>query len=436
MEYLPFFPEGDPKKGSFSDILSRVLSKSRDIRLGLHHPVKAEATGGLQYQTTQKAHSVQWLCFTPPSGLPNADLLRAELLARALEYSNLLFREFSLISLWRTPEMPVGAHVLLGHLAEPLNQPTNILASLEQHRVQQNLQEFEDWREYYTCDALYRTWLKLEQANVEVPHGELSTEEKERAASAAQQALDAASSLLQRNNGLWLAGGDDMTEEAFDLEWLELQCTCALTSSAGSLLPDATVCTALTDALHYCGADVGVARQLTVDVSINTKDGSLVDVVLACLSVKGDGLSSSTEYDGGLLASVMAYAVKGELPHFRVGLVLEVLRLDAFHVDGERSQRVQAVYISQGLCRSCCLPELILRCMEMRSALASGGGPVDEDSLDLLELVASKEFELYRLFSQRQLQELLQFERNARISAMEYLEEEFQLSADNDKVIL
>lgn len=40
----------------------------------------------------------------------------------------------------------------------------------------------------------------------------------------------------------------------------------------------------------------------------------------------------------------------------------------------------------------------------MRSALASGESPVDEDSFDLLELVASKEFELYRLFSQRQLQ--------------------------------
>jgi hypothetical protein len=66
------------------------------------------------------------------------------------------------------------------------------------------------------------------------------------------------------NQGSWLAGGDDGTEEQFVSEWLELQCTCALTSSSGSLVPDATVCTALTDALHYCGADVGVERQLTV----------------------------------------------------------------------------------------------------------------------------------------------------------------------------
>lgn len=44
---------------------------------------------------------------------------------------------------------------------------------------------------------------------------------------------------------------------------------------------------------------------------------------------------------------------------------------------------------------------------QVRAALASGGGDgghVDDDSFDLLELVASKEFELYRLFSQRQLQ--------------------------------
>lgn len=59
----------------------------------------------------------------------------------------------------------------------------------------------------------------------------------------------------------------------------------------------------------------------------------------------------------------------GELPHFRVGLGLEVLRLDASYVDGERSQRVQAVYISQGLCRRCCLPEVILRCMEVCDTL-------------------------------------------------------------------
>lgn len=42
--------------------------------------------------------------------------------------------------------------------------------------------------------------------------------------------------------------------------------------------------------------------------------------------------------------------------------------------------------------------------LQVRAALAPGGGHVDEESFDLLELVASKEFELYRLFSQRQLQ--------------------------------
>lgn len=46
--------------------------------------------------------------------------------------------------------MPVGAHVLLGHLAEPLNQPTDALLSLDQLRVQENLQEFEEWVSIHT----------------------------------------------------------------------------------------------------------------------------------------------------------------------------------------------------------------------------------------------------------------------------------------------
>jgi hypothetical protein len=66
-----------------------------------------------------------------------------------------------------------------------------------------------------------------------------------------------------------------------------------------------------------------------------------------------------------IMAANGEWLFAGELPHFRVGLVLEVLRLDAWYVDGERSQHLQAVHITQGLCRRCCLPELILRCMEV-----------------------------------------------------------------------
>ncbi|BBN06716.1 nuclear pore complex protein Nup107 [Marchantia polymorpha subsp. ruderalis] len=421
IEYLPFISE-DGTKGSFSDIISRVLSKSRDIKSDSRPLAKVEISGQ-RLQTVRKAHAVQWLCFLPPPSLSSVEVLRAELLARALEYSNVLFREYSLSCLWRTPEMPVGAHVLLGHLAEPLNQPTDALLSLDQLRVQENLQEFEEWREYYACDALYRNWLKIEQGNSVVPSDELSSDEKERAATAAQQALDAASSLLQRNHGMWLAGVDDVAEDDLAPDWIELQCTGMLSSSSGSsLVPDASVCTALVDALYNCGAIQGVQRQLTVDVTVNGKDHSLVDILLRCLPVKGDGLGSNTDYDGGLLASIIAYAVKGELPHFRAGIVLEVLRLDAWYISGDGIQQVQAGYIVQGLCRRCCLPELILRSMQVKAALAAASVEVDDEDCDVLELVASKEYELYQLFSQRQLQELLQFERRARIYSLEVLE--------------
>ncbi|KAG6549031.1 hypothetical protein Mapa_009474 [Marchantia paleacea] len=421
IEYLPFISE-DGTKGSFADIISRVLSKSRDIKSDSRPLAKVEISGQ-RLQTIRKAHAVQWLCFLPPPSLSSVDVLRAELLARALEYSNILFREYSLSCLWRTPEMPVGAHVLLGHLAEPLNQPTDALLSLDQLRVQENLQEFEEWREYYACDALYRNWLKIEQGNSVVPIDELSSDEKERAATAAQQALDAASSLLQRNHGMWLAGVDDVAEDDLAPDWVELQCTGMLSSSSGSsLVPDASVCTALVDALYNCGAIQGVQRQLTVDVTVNGKDHSLVDILLRCLPVKGDGLGSNTDYDGGLLASIMAYAVKGELPHFRAGIVLEVLRLDAWYISGDGIQQVQAGYIVQGLCRRCCLPELVLRSMQVKVALAEASVEVDDEDYDVLELVASKEYELFQLFSQRQLQELLQFERRARIYSLEVLE--------------
>ena len=58
--------------------------------------------------------------------------------------SNTLFREFSLISMRRVPELPVGPHKLLAILAEPLKQKENLF-SLEDQEVSDNLEEFEDW---------------------------------------------------------------------------------------------------------------------------------------------------------------------------------------------------------------------------------------------------------------------------------------------------
>lgn len=51
--------------------------------------------------------------------------------------------------------------------------------------------------EYYSCDATYRNWLKIELENAEVPYLELSSEEKERAAAAARETLSSSLLLLQ-----------------------------------------------------------------------------------------------------------------------------------------------------------------------------------------------------------------------------------------------
>lgn len=57
--------------------------------------------------------------------------------------SNILFREFSLVSMWRVPAVPIGAHTVLSFLAEPLKQLLESSDTLED--VSQNLKEFHDW---------------------------------------------------------------------------------------------------------------------------------------------------------------------------------------------------------------------------------------------------------------------------------------------------
>lgn len=59
-------------------------------------------------------------------------------------YSNILFREFALIAMWRVPATPVGAHTLLSFLAEPLKQLSENPDTLVDY-VSENLQEFQDW---------------------------------------------------------------------------------------------------------------------------------------------------------------------------------------------------------------------------------------------------------------------------------------------------
>lgn len=58
--------------------------------------------------------------------------------------SNILFREFALISMWRVPAMPIGAHQLLGFLAEPLKQLSEGTDTIKDY-VSEDLKEFQDW---------------------------------------------------------------------------------------------------------------------------------------------------------------------------------------------------------------------------------------------------------------------------------------------------
>lgn len=57
-------------------------------------------------------------------------------------------------------------------------------------------------------------------------------------------------------------------------------------------------------------------------------------------------------------------SVKGELSRFQPGVTLEISRLDAWY-SNNGCLEYPATYVVKGLCRRCCLPEMILRCMQV-----------------------------------------------------------------------
>ncbi|KAI4355403.1 hypothetical protein L6164_004182 [Bauhinia variegata] len=420
MEYLPFSPVDD-SKGSFEEIIERILLRSREIKVAKYDKL-SDVAEQHRLQSLQKAKVIQWLCFTPPSTITNIEEVSKKLLLRALAHSNILFREFALICMWRVPAMPIGAHTILGFLAAPLKQLSETLDFSEDNIVSEDLREFKDWSEYYSCDATYRNWLKIELENAEVPAPELSLEEKEGAISAGKETLNASFSLLERKEP-WLVSFDDHIESAEPV-FLELHATAMLCLPSGECLcPDATVCTTLMDALYAsAGHEVLLSRQLKVNVSISSRDNYCIEVVLRCLAVIGDGLGPHIPDDGGILSNIMAAGFKGELPRFQPGVTMEISRLDAWYSDKDGSLECPATYIVKGLCRRCCLPEIILRCMQVSVSLA--GSEFLPDYHDkLIELVGNPENRFIHLFSQQQLQEFLLFEREYSIYKMELSEE-------------
>ncbi|XAR67562.1 hypothetical protein NMG60_11002362 [Bertholletia excelsa] len=422
VEYLPFSPEDD-SKGSFEEIIERVLSRSREIKPGKYDNSSVVAEQH-RLQSLQKAMVVQWLCFTPPSTINDVEAVSAKLLVRALLHSNILFREFALISMWRVPAMPIGAHKLLSFLAEPLKQPTEKLLSAEDQNVSENLREFQDWSEYYSCDATYRNWLKVELENKEVSPLELSVEEKQRSVSAAMETLNSSLALLLRKENQWLVPAEDCVYEAMEPVFLELHATAMLCLPSGECLcPDATLCATLMSALYSSVSEEAVLhRQLMVNVSISAIDNYCIEVVLRCLAADGDGLGLHELNDGGILATVIAAGFKGELARFQAGVTMEISRLDAWYSSKDGSLEGPATYIVRGLCCRCCIPEVILRCMQVSVSLAESGN-LPENHDQLLELVACPKSGFLHLFSQQQLQEFLLLEREYTIWNME-LEEE------------
>ncbi|KAG8388433.1 hypothetical protein BUALT_Bualt02G0125400 [Buddleja alternifolia] len=403
IEYLPFSPEDD-SKGSFEEIIERVLSRSREISVGKHEE-SSDVAEQHRLQSLQKAMVIQWLCFTPPSTINDAKVVTGKLVLRALVHSNLLFREFALISMWRVPAVPIGSHTVLSLLAEPLKQPTEILLSTEDPDVSENLREFQDWSEYYSCDAKYRNWLKIELANAEVSPEELSGEEKQRAVTAASEALESSLLLLQRKDNPWLVPTQDHLHESVEPVYLELHATAALCLPSGECMsPDATLCTTLTSALYSSVTEEDVLhRELMVNVSISPRDNYCIEVALRCLAVESDGLGPHSLNDGGILATVMAAGFKGELARFQAGVTMEISRLDAWYSSSDGSLDGPATYIVRGLCRRCCIPEIVLRCMQVSVSLMESGYPPERHH-ELIELVTSPETDFLHLFSQHQLQ--------------------------------
>ncbi|XP_020575766.1 nuclear pore complex protein NUP107 isoform X2 [Phalaenopsis equestris] len=420
IEYLSFSYE-DQSKASFEDIIERVLSRSREMKACKHDEKPSHVAEQHRLQSLQKAMAIQWLCFTPPTTVSDFETISAKLLIRALMHSNILFREFALISMWRIPKMPMGAHMLLSFLAEPLKLPKDTLLSFDEYDVLANLHEFEDWREYYSCDASYRNWLKLELENSAVPPGDLSSEEKERAIAAARETLNSSVSLLISEGTQWLNAIENCSLELTSDVFLNLHAHGMLCLPSGECLcPDATLCTTLTSALYSSvGEEEALKRQLMVNVSVSLTNNYCVEVALRCLAIEGDGLGLHESNDGGLLATVMAAGFKGELAHFQAGVSLDISRIDAWYSDSAGSFQIPATYIVRGLCRKCCLPEIILRCMQVSVSLAESGETNDHHD-ELIELVASG---MLSLFSQQQLQEFLLFERHCSLYKMELGEE-------------
>lgn len=70
-------------------------------------------------------------------------------------------------------------------------------------------------------------------------------------------------------------------------------------------------------------------------------------------------------YRGNLLQCLLNLLNAGELARFQTGVTMEISLLDAWFSSKDGSLEGPATYIVRGLCRRCCIPEVILRCMQV-----------------------------------------------------------------------
>lgn len=64
--------------------MNRVLSRSREIKLGKYDEKSSDVAEQHRLQSLQKAMAIQWLCFSPPSTINDSEIIKYKLLAKAL----------------------------------------------------------------------------------------------------------------------------------------------------------------------------------------------------------------------------------------------------------------------------------------------------------------------------------------------------------------
>lgn len=414
LQHLPL----DGSDNAVLDILDRVVENSRTFNVtegdNFYIHVKRE---GLR-----RVNAIRWLCFDPPEGIVNSSLAHSEMCVRALAYGNTLFREFSLASLGGPVRPPDEALQLTEILsievltrANQLGADSSVGASI----LRTNNEEIDCWQEYVAFESFYHQWVELEASQ---------SSQNERVF-AAQQALAASPRILRGAADTWLP--DSLSEASEDPQWLELHVYGALIASdSGSpVVLDSSICESFANALEICvGKEVSSHRDLKVDIKTHPQDPYILKVVLRCSPEQGDGIGFEAHPSGGLLAGVVAAAIKGDLPNWQSGSSLLAVMVEAYAVTDE--DRIEARSLVIGLCRLCCLPELALHCMKLRLFLARTVGLPEEDSSDLVQNVVKPLGTLHKYFNQRQLAALLEYERQALVGAMYFRETRLGVGAD------